>query len=120
MAEKRNFVRLSKRIEVEYKVIIDKFASTGIAPNTTFTETISGNGMSIFTARKLEKGIKLEMTIKLPAGPVDMAGEVIGNKEISPNQFETIVKFFQVDEQERQKLIKFITREGVKSKPKKK
>jgi effector-binding domain-containing protein len=120
MAERRDFYRLSKRIEVEYKVIIDKFASTGIAPDTSFTDSISGNGLTLLTSKKLDKGTKLEMTLKIENGDIDMAGEVIGNKELSRGQFETIVKFFQVDEPERQRLIKYITREGVKSKPKKK
>lgn len=119
MAERRNFVRLKKRLEVEYKVIIDRFASTAQSPSTTFTDSISGNGMSMYIPKPMDKGKKLELTIKLPSGPIDMAGEVIGTNEISDNQYEIIVKFIQIDEPERDKLVKFVTREGVKAKPKK-
>jgi c-di-GMP-binding flagellar brake protein YcgR len=119
MAQRRNFARLGKRLEVEYKLIIDKFASTAQSPSTTFTDSISGNGMSMYIPKPMEKGKTLELTIKLPTGKIEMAGEVIGNKTISENQFEIIVKFIQIDESERDKLVKYVTREGVKVKQKK-
>lgn len=119
MDERRNFVRLQKRLEVEYKIIIDKFASTAQSPSTSFTDSISGNGMSMYIPKPMVKGTQLELTIKLPSGPIDMAGEVIGTNAISDNQYEIIVKFIQIDEPERDKLVKFVTREGVKAKPKK-
>jgi c-di-GMP-binding flagellar brake protein YcgR len=120
MGEKRDFVRIKERVEVEYKVIIDKFANTAVAPNTSFTNSLSGNGMTLLAAKKIQTGTKLEMTLKPSAGKIEMAGEVIGNKEISENQFEAVIKFIQIDEAERQKLLRFVAREGVKSKPKKK
>jgi c-di-GMP-binding flagellar brake protein YcgR len=121
MAERRNYVRLKKRLEIEYKIIIDRFASTAAAPNTTFTDTISGNGMSMFVPKKVEKGTRFEMAIRLPDGaPVDTAGEVIGVKEIAANQYEVIIKFKDMDTPDQDRLIKYILREGVKAKPAKK
>ena len=118
MAQKRKFVRLNKRIRVEYKVIIDKFASTAIPPNVTNTETISGNGMTFMSPKKIDKGTRLEMTVKLPESGIDLAGEVINSKQAGPGEFEVIVKFTEIDEPDRDKLVKYILREGVKDKPK--
>lgn len=118
MAEKRNFFRLNERVRVEYKEIIDKFASTAVPPNATNTETISGNGMTFMSPKKISKGVRLEITIQLPGTPVDLAGEVLNSKQKGPGEFEVIVKFTEIDEPQRDKLVKFILREGVKNKPK--
>jgi c-di-GMP-binding flagellar brake protein YcgR len=118
MAQKRNFFRLNKRVRVEYKVIIDKFASTAVPPDVTNTETISGNGMTFMSPKKIDKGIRLEMTVKLPGDSIDIAGEVINSRQKGPGEFEVIVKFTEIDEPQRDKLVKFILREGVKNKPK--
>jgi c-di-GMP-binding flagellar brake protein YcgR len=118
MAERRDFFRLKGRLEIEYKVIIDRFASTAVSPDTTFTDTISGNGMTMFTAKRLDKGTSLEMTIKLPNDKsVDTAGEVIGIKEISEDQFEAVIKFRDMGTQDQDRLVKYILREGVKAGP---
>jgi c-di-GMP-binding flagellar brake protein YcgR len=119
MDERRNFVRLKKRLEVEYKIIIDKFANTSMAPSTSFTDTLSGNGMSMYIPKTMDIGQKLELTIKLPTEQLEMAGEVIDNKIIAENQYEIILRFIQVDEPVREQLVRYIMREGVKPKPKK-
>jgi hypothetical protein len=119
MANKRDYVRLNKALELRYKVIIDKFASTGIPPNLTNTATVSGNGLTFMAAKKIDKGTRLELTIDIPGKAVDMAGEVINMKEKGPGEFEIIVKFIEIDEHERDKLVSYILREGVKGKPKK-
>jgi hypothetical protein len=118
MAEKRNFVRLNKAIELQYKVIIDRFASTGTPPNLTSTATISGNGLTFMSPKKIDKGTRLEMRIDIPDRAVDMAGEVINIKQKGPGEFEIVIKFIDIDEPERDKLVKYILREGVKTKPK--
>ncbi len=121
MAERRDHVRLQKRVEIEYKVIIERFASTAIAPNTSFTDTISGNGMTMFVPKKIEKGTLLEIAVKLPGEkPIDTAGTIIGMKEISGGQFEAVIKFKDLEGPDQDRLIKYILREGVKAKPNKK
>ena len=119
MEERRNFVRLNKMIKVMYKVIIDQFASTTAPPNTSTTETISGNGMVLLSPKKINEGTKLEMTIELPDGNskgVEMAGEVIGTNELGANEFEIKIRFIEIDENERDRLVKYIMREDVKKK----
>jgi len=119
MEERRNFVRLKKRLKIEYKIIIETFASTAVPPNTSYTETISGNGLMLLSGKQIEQGKKLELSIEIPDGgpkPVETAGEVIGNKEIGPGEFEIIVRFFDIEENQRDRLVKFILKEGVKRK----
>lgn len=119
MANKRDYVRLNKALELQYKVIIDKFASTGVPPNLTNTATISGNGLTFMSPKKIEKATRLEMRIEIPGKGVDMAGEVINLKEKGPGEYEIVVKFIDIDEPERDRLVGYILREGVKAKPKK-
>lgn len=119
MAQKRNFVRIDKIIGLEYKVIIDKFANTAIPPNMTNTATISGNGLTFMSAKKIDKGIRLEMRVAIPGKAVDLAGLVINTNQKGPGEYEVVVKFTEIDEPDRDRLIKYILREGVKAKPKK-
>ena len=116
MAEKRNFVRLKKALELTYKVIVDKFANTAVRPSLTSTATISGNGLSFMSPKKIEKGTRLEMEIDIPGKPVELAADVINVKAAGPGEFEVIVKYTEIDEPERDRLVKYILREGVKAK----
>ena len=119
MDERRNFVRLKKRIKVMYKYIIDRFASTTAPPNITYTDSLSGNGMVIFSPKKIEKGKKLEISIEVPDGnkkTVDLAGEVLGVNELNENENEIRIKFTEIDEPDRDRLVRYILKEGVKKK----
>jgi len=116
MTEKRNFVRLKKALEITYKVIIDKFANTAVRPSLTSTATISGNGLSFMSPKRIEKGTRLEMEIEIPGKPVELAAEVIKIKSTGPGEYEIVVKYTEIDEPERDRLVKYILREGVKAK----
>jgi len=123
MKERRKFFRLKKRLKVEFKIIIDKFASTVVPPNISYTENISGNGMLLLYPKVIEKGTKLEMTIELSdpqQTQLDVAGEVVGYNEIGLNQYEIKIKFIDIDEKQRDKLIGFLLKEGAKNKKAKK
>jgi c-di-GMP-binding flagellar brake protein YcgR len=118
MGQKRDYVRLNKAVTLEYKVIIDKFASTAIPPNVTKTATISGNGLTFMSPKNIDKGIRLEMRINITEKPVYLAGEFINTKQKGPGEFEIVVKFSEIDEPDRDRLVKYILREGIKDKPK--
>jgi len=118
MGQKRDYVRLNKAIALEYKVIVDKFANTAIPPNMTNTATLSGNGLTFMSAKKIDKGVRLEMRIDVPGKAVDLAGEVINTKQKGPGEFEIVAKFTEIDEPDRDRLVKYILREGIKAKPK--
>lgn len=119
MQERRKFFRLKKRLKVEFKIIIDKFASTVVPPNISYTDTISGNGLVLLYSKIIDKGTKLEMTIELSDDnrtEVELAGEVIGYNKIDTNQYEIKIKFIDIDEKYRDKLIGYLLKEGVKNK----
>jgi len=104
---------------VEFKIIIDKFASTVVPPNISYTDTISGNGLVLLYSKIIDKGTKLEMTIELSDDnrtEVELAGEVIGYNKIDTNQYEIKIKFIDIDEKYRDKLIGYLLKEGVKNK----
>ncbi len=116
--ERRNFVRIKKMITVDYKVVIDKFASTAVPADVTQTETISGNGLTMMLPKPLKNGERLEMDIELPDGgkkPVELEGEVIGSVKKGAGEYQIKVKFTDINEQVRDRLIKYIFRENVKS-----
>lgn len=119
MTERRNFVRIKKRIKVLYKVIIDKFSSPKVPPNISFTETLSGNGMTLLSPTPVEKGVKYEMTIELPDGKtrgIELVGEVIGFNKLEANLYEIRIKFIDIDEMARDRLMKYILKEDLKIK----
>ncbi|GEM_PF-1335637 len=119
MAERRNFVRIKKRIKVLYKMIIDKFASTKAPPNVSFTETLSGNGMTLFSPTPVEKGTKFEMIIEVPDGKqhgIELVGEGIGLNKIDTNQYEVRIKFIDIEERVRDRLVRYILKEDLKIK----
>jgi hypothetical protein len=119
MAERRDFVRISKNIKVLFKVIVDKFANPGIPSNVSFTRSLSGNGMLLFLPKPLDNGVKLELTILIPDGNeegIDTAGEVLGHNKLNENEYELKVRFTDIDEQSRDRLAKYVMREDVREK----
>lgn len=119
MQERRKFFRLKKRLKVEFKIIIDKFASTVVPPNISYTDTISGNGLVLLYSKIIDKGTKLEMTIELSdenKTKVELTGEVIGYNKIDLNQYEIKIKFIDIDEKYRDKIIGFLLKESAKNK----
>ncbi|HPI04432.1 MAG TPA: PilZ domain-containing protein [Candidatus Goldiibacteriota bacterium] len=119
MAQRRNFVRLSKKIKVEFRQIVERYANASVPPNISYTTTISGNGLTILAAKKAEKGMKYEMDIFIKDGddsPINAAGEVLGNSEIEGGQFEVKIKITEIDESDRDRLAAYILREDLKVK----
>lgn len=116
--ERRNFVRIKKMLTVDYKVVIDKFASTAVPADVTKTETISGNGLTMMLPKTLKTGEKLEMEIELPDGvkkPVEFDGEVIESVKKGAGEYQIKVKFIDINESVRDRLVKYIFRENVKT-----
>jgi len=121
MDERRDFVRLKKRIKVMYKVIVDRFASTAVPPNITYTDTLSGNGMTFMSAKKIDEGVKLDITFEIEDGKkqgIDTAGVVLGSKQLDGGEHEIRVKFTDIDEPQKDRLARYVMREQVKTKKK--
>lgn len=116
--ERRNFVRLRKMLTVNYKVVIDRFASTAVPADVTKTETISGNGLTMMLPKALKAGEKIEMAIEIADGgkkPVEIDGAVIGSVKKEGGEYQIKVRFIDVNEQVQDRLIKYILRENVKT-----
>jgi len=123
MAERRNFVRLKKRLKVAYRVIVDRYANDSLPPNMSYTDTISGNGMTMYSSKCIEKGTKLEIEITLDdkeGGNIETAGEVIGCDKGEGKEYEIKVKFIDIDEPQRDRLASYVIRQDVKAKKAKK
>ncbi|PKL91622.1 MAG: hypothetical protein CVV21_06240 [Candidatus Goldiibacteriota bacterium HGW-Goldbacteria-1] len=119
MAQKRNFVRLSKKIKVEFRQIVERYANASVPPNISYTTTISGNGLTILAGKDVKKGIKYEMDVFIKDGndsPVSMAGEVLGSNELEKGQVELKIKITEIDEADRDRLSSYILREDLKVK----
>ena len=77
MEERRRFVRLDTRLEVEYAVL-----PTG-SPRVTVSKDISGGGICFFADRALSVGSKLQITMRLPGReqPVHFTAEVMWSQQ---------------------------------------
>lgn len=123
MQERRKFFRIKKRLKVEFKVIIDKFPSIVAPPNISYTDTISGNGLVLLYSKIIERGKKLEMVLELSDAnktKIEFIGEVIGYNKIDENQYEIKIKFIDIEEKNRDKLVGYLLKESIKSKKAKK
>ena len=118
MGERREFVRINKRITVQYKEVIEWFASTAARPNITDTQTLSANGMLMLLSKPIEKGKKLDITLEVPDGKpaIDIGGEVLGHNDQGGNRFEIKVKFAEMEDADRDRLAAYVIREDVRAK----
>ncbi len=122
MAERRNFVRLKKRLRVAYRIIVERYANESLPPNMSYTDTISGNGVTIYSPKCIEKGTKLEIEISLDDkndDVIEAVGEVIGCEKGGDKEYEIKIKFTDIDEPMRDRLVSYIIRQDVKFKAKK-
>ena len=73
MEERRQFVRLDTRLEVQYSVLPTE------APQTAVTKDVGGGGICIFADKELPPGTRLQLAMKLPGRekPVNFTAEVI-------------------------------------------
>ena len=77
MEERRRFVRLDTRLEMEYTVL-----PTG-SPRTTVSKDISVGGVCLFADRMLPIGTKLQVAMRLPGReqPAHFTGEVMWSEQ---------------------------------------
>jgi hypothetical protein len=123
MAERRNFVRLEKRLKIEFRQIVDKFANESVPPNLSYTESLSGNGLTLLAGKPAVKGTRYEIDIFIKdgiEGPVSVAGEVLGSIKTDDNQYEIKLKFIETDEIQSDRLSSYVMKEDLKVKKAKK
>lgn len=122
----RSFVRTSAMIPVQFKLILPLASNDpGIsADNPTFsvqTKDISGGGLQLVTRQPFEIGAKGQLIIDIPEGGIIMAiGEVVRVEQ--PQQENPVfwvgIKFTEVQERDRSKLIKYIFKKQLEQRQK--
>ena len=83
MEERRQFVRLDTRLDVQYSVL-----AAG-APQPAVVKNIGGGGICMFADKELPAGTRLQVAMKLPGreAPVNFTAEVVWSEA-----YETIGK----------------------------
>lgn len=122
----RSFVRTSAMIPVQFKLILPLVNNDPGDPadNPTFsvqTKDISGGGLQLVTRQAFDIGAKGQLVIDIPEGGIIMAiGEVVRVEQ--PQQetpvFWVGIKFTEVQERDRSKLIKYIFKKQLEQRQK--
>jgi len=122
----RSFVRTSAMIPVQFKLILPLTNNDPeiSADNPTFnvqTKDISGGGLQLVTRQPFEIGAKGQLVIDIPEGGIIMAiGEVVRVEQ--PQQENPVfwvgIKFLEVQERDRSKLIKYIFKKQLEQRQK--
>lgn len=107
--QQRAFVRIDAMLPVEFKVINDENQDNQII--RAITKDISGGGLRIVNKHPLKLGNILQMNIDLPEfGPIEVAAETV--RVDKPDQDNDIywigVKYLNLPESLRSKIIKFV------------
>jgi c-di-GMP-binding flagellar brake protein YcgR len=103
----RSFVRIQVGLTVSIDVINEE---PDHPPIPATTKDISGGGMLLAIRQSLPTGTKVKASFKLPDfGNIQVAAEVVRSDSLSETGFYTVgVKFVEIPEREREKIIKFI------------
>ena len=111
MEERRRFVRLDTRLEVEYSVL-----PTG-SPRATVSKDISGGGVCLFADRVLPVSTTLQIAMRLPGqeSPVHFTGEVVWSEPYEvigrtqrDKAVEVGVRFTEIAPQDREAIMQHV------------
>ena len=116
-ADRRAFVRLSKSLEVHYKII--KNASSPKTPLASAevrstTKDISAGGLSFYLKEKIPLFSILEIRLSVPGSPADILclAEVVRSRQVENTPFcDTAVCFLDMSNHDRLILDKFVLKE---------
>lgn len=114
----RSFVRIAASLSVQLKVVPaeenhpPKNLNVSAPPvYSMFTKDISGGGVLIVSKQALEAGTKVEIVLDVPeCGTIYTMGEIVRVQQPQPEKpiFWVGVKFIDIQEKDRSKLIKYI------------
>ena len=111
MEERRQFVRLDTRLEIQYSVLPSE------PPKTAVTKDISGNGVCLFADKELAPGTRLQVAMKLPGReiPVNFTAEVMWSeayemigKSQRQRSVEVGVRFVEVSPQDQEAVMQHV------------
>lgn len=112
-------------IEIDEKLnkligLMDSKDSEGVI-NVIKTINISGSGMSLVLAGHIEKGQRVDFSLRLPGFPLgkfEVCGEVIRvspNKETNQGHLDVGIKFLNISQDDRDRLISYIFKQQRKN-----
>lgn len=123
----RSFVRTSAMIPVQFKLVLPQANQPGVTAgvdNPTFsvqTKDISGGGIQIVTRQAFDIGSKGQLAIDIPDSGIILAmGEVVRveQPQLENQVFWIGIKFTEIQERDRSKLIKYIFKKQLEQRQK--
>lgn len=110
MRERRKFLRLENNVAVKYSKALktigrEYFKEVG-------NGNIGGGGIKLALKEKLSVGTILILKIDLPGDskplPVFATGEVVWNKKIEEDKYDTGIKFLKIAKRDRGRIIHYV------------
>ena len=111
MEERRQFVRLDTRLEIQYSLLPSE------APQPAITKDISGRGICLFAENELTPGTRLQVAMKLPGRekPVNFTAEVVWceayemiGKSERQRSVEVGVPFIEVSPEDQEAVMQYV------------
>ena len=111
MEERREFVRLDTRLDIQYALLPHE------APKTSMTKDISGGGICLFADKELAAGTLLQVSMKIPGKeqPVNFTAEVVWSetyetigKSERQRAVEMGVRFIEISPQDQEAIMKHV------------
>ncbi|UCG35557.1 MAG: PilZ domain-containing protein [Candidatus Omnitrophota bacterium] len=107
MRERRKYVRFPLITNVTYKKTEEPASECGCV-----SRNISGEGINLYIDKRLKPGEKMELSFILPLDPIPILveGAVVWTRERGEKGIETGIQFTQINEQDRERIIRYIQR----------
>ena len=111
MEERRQFVRLDTRLEIQYSVLPSE------APQAATTKDVGGGGICIFADKDLRPGTRLQVAMKLPGReqPVNFTAEVVWSESYEmigkterKRSVEAGVRFIEIAPQDQETVMQHV------------
>lgn len=118
--QQRAFVRIHTTIPTKLK-IFDPTSLQFSEPISVLSRDLSGGGMQIVNKNSLEQGTKVQVEIELPeSGTLTFNGQVVRSDQPQMNHsiYWVGIKFQDMSERERSKIIRYIFRKQLENRQK--
>lgn len=120
--QRRRYVRINGEIPIELKIVKWPDApapAPKLERSSIYEKNISGGGMLIVTKEALKRGTMLQILMEFPAGRVKVMGEVRRvQKNEETEQYEVGVAFLDLNEKDRDKVVKYVYNRQIEMKRK--
>lgn len=124
----RSFVRIASSLPVKLKIVLPETGNPVNAGEVTenpeyslATKDISGGGIQVVSKYALKPGAKVEVNMDIPgSGAITSMGEVVRLQQPQPDNpvFWVGIKFTDIQEKDRSKIIKYIFKKQLEQRQK--